>query len=80
MRLIVILILFSLILPEAYAFNEYSYNTNGERVYTEITPEITHYNKSRPRRAFIRQPRKNWEMTPAMRARKRTSSQFTHRN
>ena len=80
MRFIAILLLFSLILPEAYAFKSYSYNMNGERVYTEITPEIAHYNKSRPRRAFVRQPRKSWEITPAMRARKRTMSQFTHRN
>lgn len=80
MRFVAIFILFSLILPEACAFKVYSYDSSGNRVYTEITPEIAHKNKSRPRRAFIRQPRKSWEITPAMRTRKRTSSQFTHRN
>ena len=80
MRLVIFFVLFSLILPEAYAYKAYSYDMNGERVYTEITPEIARKNKSRPRRAYIRQPRANWEMSPAMRSRKRTSSQFTHRN
>ena len=80
MRLLLLFIIMNLFLPEVFGFKVYSYNERGERVYKEITPEIAHYNKSRPRRAFIRQPRKNWEISDSMRARKITTSQFTHRN
>ena len=64
----------------AEAIKRYWYNENGEREYVEITQEEIHRIKSAPRRAFIRQPRVNWDITPAMRARKQTTSQFTHRN
>lgn len=64
----------------AEAIKKYWYNENGERVYRTITLEEIHQRKSAPRRSFIRVPRTNWEMTPAMRARKKTTSQLTHRN
>ena len=77
MKLILLLkILFSFLSSEAYAYKIYSYNTNGNRVYKEITPEIAHKNKSRKRYAHIRKPRESWEITPEMRKRKKTLSQF----
>ena len=62
------------------AIKRYWYNENGERVYESITQEDIRRVKNAPRRSYIRVPRTNWEITPAMRARKKTTSQFTHRN
>lgn len=66
------------ILP-AEAIKRYWYNEKGERIYETITQEEIHRVKSAPRRSYIRVPRTNWEITPVMRARKKTTSQFTHR-
>ena len=64
----------------ALAFRVYHYNQEGERVYRTITEEDIKRNKKVPRRTFIRLPKKpNWEITDEMRARKKTTSDFTHR-
>lgn len=75
--LFIIFLLSSLTPVEAYKV--YYYDNNGNRVYHTVTQEEAKMYKNAPRRAFVRQPRKNWEITPRMRARKLTSSQFTHR-
>ena len=75
-----VLISFLISQTSAEAYKVYWYDDNGDRVYHTVTKEETDKNKKAPRRAFIRCPRTNWEITPAMRARKRPLSQFTHRN
>ncbi len=62
------------------AYKVYYYNENGERVYRTIEQKDFAKYKNAPKRAFIRHPRGNWEITDRMRARKLTSSQLTHRN
>ncbi len=62
------------------AYKVYSYNENGERVYRTIEQKDFAKYKNAPKRAFIRYPRTRWEITDSMRARKMTSSQYTHRN
>ena len=64
----------------AFAYKVYYYDENGERVYKTIEQKDFAKYKNAPRRAFVRYPRKNWEITDRMRARKMTSSQYTHRN
>ena len=71
------LILFS---PSVEAYKVYSYDENGERVYRTIEQKDFAKYKKFQRRGFVRQPRTNWEITDRMRARKMTTSQYTHRN
>ena len=75
--ILVFLIFFSTLPAEAYKV--FSYDANGNRVYRTVEQKDFAYYKNAPRRAFIRRPRVNWEITDAMRARKKTSSDFTHR-
>lgn len=63
----------------AEAYKVYWYDENGERVYKTIEQKDFAKYKKFQRRAFIRVPRTNWEITDKMRARKMTTSQFTHR-
>ena len=65
--------------PSVEAYKVYFYNEKGERVYKTIEQKDFAKYKNAPRRTFIRYPRKNWEITDGMRARKMTSSQYTHR-
>lgn len=80
LSIIFVLLLIIVSASPAEAIKRYWYNEKGERVYESITQEEIHRIKSAPRRSYIRVPRSNWEITPAMRARKQTTSQFTHRN
>lgn len=52
---------------EVFAYKVYSYDSNGERVYRTLDPAEYHRYKSIPRRAYVRQPRENWEITDEMR-------------
>ena len=71
---------FFLLVPEILAYKVFYYDGNGNRVYRRIEQKDFAKYKNAPRRAYIRKPRTNWEITDSMRARKRTSSQMTHRN
>lgn len=79
MRLFLLTLFILMTIPQAHAFKVYSYNSEGDRVYKTIEQKDFAKYKNAPRRSFIRKPRTNWEITPQMRARKQTSSQFTHR-
>ena len=74
------LLIFIVSASPAEAIKKYWFDENGEKVFAPISQEEIHRRKSAPRRAYVRVPRTNWEMTPAMRARKKTTSQRTHRN
>ena len=76
---ILIALIFSFV-PSVEAYKVYSYDSNGNRVYRTVEQKDFAKYKNAPRRSYIRKPRTNWEITDSMRARKRTSSQFTHRN
>ena len=65
------LIMMLLSVQNVCAFKVYHYDKNGERVYRAITEEEIRRNKSIPKRSYIRVPRENWEITDAMRARKK---------
>ena len=62
------------------AYKVFSYNENGERVYRTIPQEDFAKYKKYSQYAFVYRPRTNWEITDSMRARKMTTSQYTHRN
>ncbi len=79
-RIFLILLVLIVYAQTAEAYKVYSYNENGERVYRTVEQKDFAKYKNAPRRAFVRYPRKNWEITEGMRARKMTSSQYTHRN
>lgn len=80
LKFTILSILFLFFVPPSFAFKIYHYDQNGERVYTTVDPKDYAKNKSKPKRAFVRQPRLNWDITDEMRAHnKRTTSDFTHR-
>ena len=66
-------------MPSVEAYKVYSYDSNGNRVYRTVEQKDFAKYKNAPRRSYIRKPRTNWEITDSMRARKRTSSEYTHR-
>ena len=73
MRKLIALIVFSaLFLPEAFAYKVYYYDSQGKRIYRTVEQKDFAKYKNRKRRAYVRVPRTNWEITDAMRARKRT--------
>ncbi|MBQ7882569.1 MAG: hypothetical protein IJ312_07665 [Treponema sp.] len=78
-KLIIVLVVYLLFVSKSYAYKVYSYDNNGNRVYRTIEQKDFARYKNAPRRTFVRTPRTNWEITDRMRARKLTSSQFTHR-
>lgn len=57
-------------IPQGLAYKVYFYNAEGERVYRTVEQNEFAKYKNVKRRAYIRQPRTNWEITDAMRARK----------
>ena len=61
------------------AYRVYSYDSNGNRVYRTVEQKDFAKYKNAPRRSYVRRPRTNWEITDSMRARKKTSSEYTHR-
>ena len=79
-KIILLTLILILNIPYTWAYKIYYYDNNGERVYITVTPEMAKKNKSRPRRAYIRKPRTNWEITDSMRSRKMTISQYMHRD
>lgn len=78
LRIFLLATLFFLVLP-ANAYKVFSYDSDGNRIYRTVEPKDYARYKNAPRRSYIRRPRLNWEITDNMRARKRTSSYFTHR-
>ena len=66
-------------MPPAEAYKVYSYDSDGNRVYKTVEQKDFAKYKKAPRRSYIRRPRTNWEITDSMRARKKTSSEYTHR-
>ena len=58
--------------PSALAYKVFYYDCEGNRVYKTIEQKDFAKYKNAPRRAYIRVPRENWEITDAMRARKKT--------
>ena len=79
MRNFLLVLLIFLFIPTADANKVYSYDADGNRVYRTVEQKDFARYKNAPRRSYIRKPRTNWEITEMMRARKRTSSDFTHR-
>ena len=75
--ILVTVILLSML--EVNAYKTFSYDSNGNRVYTTIEQKDFAKYKNLPRRSYVRQPRVNWEINDNMRARKRTTSDVTHR-
>lgn len=71
---------FIISIQQASAYKVFYYDMQGNRVYKTIEQKDFAKYKNAPRRSYIRKPRTNWEITDQMRARKRTSSQMTHRN
>lgn len=69
LRLLVLVICLTLG-QNAYAYKVYHYDQDGNRVYRTIEQKDFAKYKNAPRRAFVRTPRTNWEITPQMRARK----------
>lgn len=57
---------------QVFAYKVYYYDEQGERVYKTIEQKDFAKYKNAPRRAHIRKPRINWEITDKMRARKKT--------
>ena len=79
-KIILMLLLINFFMPaEVFAYKVYWYDSAGNRVYKTIEQKDFARYKNAPKRSYVRKPRTNWEMSPAMRSRKRTSSQFTHR-
>lgn len=78
-KVLLSLIVLILCSQSVFAYKVFSYNDKGERVYRTIEQKDFKKNKNRPRRAYIRPPRKSWEITDKMRARKKTTSDITHR-
>lgn len=78
MRLVIIITLVLLFIScsDVFAYKKYSYDSNGNRIYTQITPEIAHKNKSRKRHAHVYVPREKRKYRPFTRNKKRTLSQF----
>lgn len=75
-RLVLILLILSFISP-VYAYKVFSYDENGNRVYRTIEQKDFAKYKNRKKRAYVRTPRTNWEVTDQMRARnKRTYSYY----
>ena len=68
---LIALILLIFISQNAFAYKVYHYDSNGNRVYRTIEQKDFAKYKNAPRRAYIRTPRTNWEITPQMRARKK---------
>lgn len=71
MKLSLYLVVFLLIFAQpVFAYKSYYYDSEGNRVYRTIEQkDFTKY-KNAPRRAYVRTPRTNWEITDAMRANK----------
>lgn len=76
---IIIILLLLLFSPQVFAYKEYYFDENGNKCYRVLDPKDFKRYKNAPKRSFKRVPRVNWEITDAMRARKMTSSQYTHR-
>ena len=79
MRGFLLLIFILIFISPAEAYKVYSYDSNGNRVYRTVEQKDFAKYKNAPRRSYVRKPRANWDITDKMRARKKTSSQFTHR-
>lgn len=81
MRIVVsVLVLLLFFIPEVFAYKVYYYDESGNRVYRAIEQEEITRNKNRPRRAFVRQPRLNWEITDEMRARNKRTFKYYGKN
>lgn len=65
------LVVFILISPKALAYKVFYYDAEGNRVYRTVEQKEFARYKNAKRRAFVRVPRTNWEITDAMRARKK---------
>ena len=71
-KLLALIVSLALFLPEVFAYKVYYYDSQGKRVYRTIEQKDFAKYKNRKRRSYVRTPRTNWEITDAMRARKRT--------
>ena len=65
---------------EAFAYKAYYYDKDGNRVYKTVEQKDIAYYKNRKRRAYIRQPRLNWEITDEMRARNKRTFNYKGKN
>ncbi len=73
MKKLICLIVFSLLFSsKVCAYKVFYYDAEGNRVYKTIEQKDFAVNKNRKRRAYVRTPRTNWEITDEMRARKKT--------
>ena len=79
MRSFILIALIFLLTSPVEAYKVYSYDSNGNRIYRTVEQKDFARYKNAPKRSYVRKPRVSWEITDAMRARKMTSSDFTHR-
>ena len=78
-RIFFIFVLILILGEKSFAYKVYSFDSNGNKVYTTVEREDYARFKNAPKRAFQRVPRTNWEITDEMRARKKLSSEYTNR-
>ena len=71
MRYVICIFLLIQLVSPVFAYKVFYYDEEGNRIYRTIEQKDFAYYKNAPRRAFIRQPRTNWEITDTMRARKK---------
>ena len=66
-------------MPSVEAYKVFSYDSNGNRIYRTVEQKDFAKYKNAHKRSYVRKPRVSWEITDAMRERKMTTSDFTHR-
>ena len=69
-RFFCVILLFLTFCQGCLAYKVYYYDTEGNRIYKTVEQKDFARYKNAKRRAFVRTPRTNWEITDSMRARK----------
>lgn len=77
LHLTICLLMFS---QPVFAYKSYTYDSDGNRVYKTIEQKDFARYKNIPRRAYVRTPRTNWEITDSMRENKHTYSYYKKNN
>ena len=80
MKQILSVILFMLIFfTQVFAYKTFSYDQDGNRVYKTVEQKDFSKYKNKKRRAYVRTPRTNWEVTDSMRVKKRTYNELRYK-
>ena len=66
-----LLVIWLFLSSDASAYKVFYYDSEGNRIYRTVEQKDFAKYKQAPRRSYVRMPRTNWEITDAMRARKR---------